>query len=342
MSDDAFYRLFQEDMSGDPFRMVVACVLVNVTPWSAAQGPHAELMDRWPTPETMATADVSEVSYMYRTANASEPPFRCLDLFSGIGGFSLGLEATGGFETVAFCEVDPFCRRVLARRWPKARIYDDVRSVDERRLVGDGLPVPDVICGGFPCQDISVAGRGVGIDGPRSGLWTEFARLVGDLRPRYAIVENVAAIASGRGLDRVLGDLTEVGYDAEWHLIPASAVGAPQERDRCWVVSYPQGTGQDGEREEGLVRGPPSQLGRLYRVGGGRLGTWDEPEPRLVRMADGLPEGLDDRLRCLGNAVVPRVVETIGNAILWREGRRGGDAPEDSAVTPRFSALHAP
>jgi DNA (cytosine-5)-methyltransferase 1 len=162
---------------------------------------------------------------------------RVLDLFSGIGGFSLGLERTGGFKTVAFCEIEPFPRRVLAKHWPKVPCYHDVRQLTADRLSADGIAV-DVICGGFPCQDISLAGAGAGLAGERSGLWSEFARLIGELRPRFAIVENVSALLS-RGLGDVLGDLAEIGgYEVEWHCIPASAVGAPHRRDRMWIVAY--------------------------------------------------------------------------------------------------------
>lgn len=161
---------------------------------------------------------------------------RVLDLFSGIGGFSLGLERTGGFRTVAFCEIEPFCQRVLAKHWPGVPIYDDIRTLTATRLAADGIGI-DVICGGFPCQDISHAGKGAGITGERSGLWRDYARLVGELRPRYVIVENVSALL-GRGIGDVLGDLAEIGYDAEWHCIPASAVGAPHRRDRVWIVAH--------------------------------------------------------------------------------------------------------
>jgi DNA-cytosine methyltransferase len=176
----------------------------------------------------------------------NKPVLNVLDLFSGIGGISarksrdavsLGLERAG-MRTVAFCEIEPYCRAVLRKHWPNVPCYDDVRTLTADRLEQTEL-LPDVICGGFPCQDISIAGKGAGIEGERSGLWKEYARIIGELRPRYVIVENVAALL-GRGLGRVLGDLAALGYDAEWHCIPASAVGAPHRRDRLWLVAYPQ------------------------------------------------------------------------------------------------------
>jgi DNA (cytosine-5)-methyltransferase 1 len=159
-----------------------------------------------------------------------------LDLFSGIGGFSLGLERAG-MRTVAFCEIDDYCRAVLRKHWPSVPCYQDIRELTAGRLARDGIFV-DVICGGFPCQDISAAGKGAGITGERSGLWFEYARLIGEIRPRFVIVENVAALLA-RGLGEVLGELAAIGYDAEWHCIPASAVGAPHRRDRIWIVAYP-------------------------------------------------------------------------------------------------------
>ena len=173
--------------------------------------------------------------------------YNLLDLFSGIGGFSLGLERSGGFKTVAFCEIEPFPRAVLAKHWPEVPCYEDVRTLTAERLAADGIAV-DAICGGFPCQDISVAGNQAGIgEGTRSGLWSEIARLVGELRPRVVIVENVANLLSGPSgrpggwFGAVLGDLAALGYDAEWHCIPASAVGAPHRRDRIWIVANAQG-----------------------------------------------------------------------------------------------------
>jgi len=164
---------------------------------------------------------------------------KLLDLFSGIGGFSLGLERAG-FETVAFCEIAPSPRHLLATHWPNVPCFEDITTLTAE-MVG---PV-DAICGGFPCQDISFAGKGAGLAGERSGLWREYARLVRELRPRYVIVENVAALL-GRGLGDVLGDLASLGYDAWWDCIPASAVGAPHRRDRLWIVAYPGGEQHEG------------------------------------------------------------------------------------------------
>lgn len=200
--------------------------------------------------------------------------FKVLDLFSGIGGFSLGLEKTGGFETVAFCEIEEFPRKVLNKHWPNVPIYEDVRDVTAERLRADGI-VPDVITGGFPCQDISVAGNQAGIgEGTRSGLWSECARLLGEIRPRYAIFENVTALLSGERGDwfkRVLWDISQVGYDAEWHCIPASELGANHHRDRVWILAYPNShsdetdTGKAGK--EGEVQGIGGEAGhsRLSR-----------------------------------------------------------------------------
>ena len=158
-----------------------------------------------------------------------------LDVFSGIGGFSIGLEAVG-MQTVAFCEINPFCRKILTRHWPSVPVFSDITTVHKEDL--KTLPTIDVIAGGFPCQDISVAGKGGGIKAKRSGLWKEFARLINEVRPKYAIIENVANLRS-TGLISVLQDLWEIGYNAEWHCIPASAFGAPHRRDRIWIIAYP-------------------------------------------------------------------------------------------------------
>lgn len=193
---------------------------------------------------------------------------KVLDLFSGIGGFSLGLERTGGFETVAFCEIEEYPQKVLAKHWPGVPIYNDVMELTNDRLNADGI-FPDIITGGFPCQDISVAGNQKGIgEGTRSGLWSECARLVGEIRPDYAIFENVTALlsgADGKWFQRVLWDISQIGgYVVEWHCIPASQLGAHHHRDRIWIILR----NTDSERLEELdlasLSGEPVQSSRGY------------------------------------------------------------------------------
>jgi len=251
---------------------------------------------------------------------------RVLDLFSGIGGFSLGLERAG-MKTVAFCEIEEFPRKVLRKHWPEVPIYEDVRTLTAARLAADGISV-DLICGGFPCQDISNAGKKTGIDGERSGLWKEYARLIGEIRPRFVIVENVAALL-GRGLSRVLGDLAALGYDAEWNCISAADVGAPHLRERIWIVAYPNSYSESdrtinaetiqapdmadsdsAQREGGWVS---SRILQEHRNSSGS--SWWEAEPALGRVANGDPFRVD-RLKGLGNAVVPQIPELIGRAIM--------------------------
>lgn len=247
---------------------------------------------------------------------------------------------------MAFCEIDPFCRKVLRKHWPEVPCYEDITKLNSDVLRADGIAV-DAICGGFPCQDISFAGSGAGIkDGTRSGLWSHYARLIGELRPKYIIVENVAALLT-RGLDRVLGDLAALGYDAEWHCIPASAVGAPHRRDRLWIVAYAK---CDGWHQAPLVR-YFEQLGRCLSAsckkggskttkslyGSSSISDWgcfeaasydshdsERPsisnhwdyEPEVGRVVDGISiELVQDEIHALGNAVVPQISEIIGRAI---------------------------
>lgn len=236
---------------------------------------------------------------------------RVLSLFAGIGGFDLGLERTGGFRTVAFCEIDPFCRRVLSKHWPNVRQYEDVRELTAATLAADGIDV-DVICGGFPCQDISLAGAGAGIDGSRSGLWSEYARLIGELRPRFALVENVAALLN-RGMGRVLGDLAALGYDAEWHCIPAYYAGPPQPRDRVWIVAYDPSRVEQSRRASGDIVGLQSLVLRE-----GWPANDYAAEPGIPGVAWRVPNRFH-RISGLGNAVVPQIPELIGRAILAAE-----------------------
>jgi DNA (cytosine-5)-methyltransferase 1 len=272
-----------------------------------------------------------------RRERVAMTPFKLLDLFSGIGGFSLGLERTGGFKTVAFCEIEPFCRRVLAKHWPEVPCYDDVRSLTAESLSRDGITV-EAICGGFPCQDISSAGKRSGLNGERSGLWGEYARIICEIRPRIVIVENVADLLH-RGIADVLGNLAEIGYDAEWHCIPASYVGAPHLRDRVWIVAYPNsgrllrgGTdARDGgtvssEGVKRVVCGGDSRESSLADAYGLEMvgaavarqerDSWPD-EPCVDRVADGVSRELvEPRLKALGNAVVPQIPELIGRAIM--------------------------
>ncbi len=246
---------------------------------------------------------------------------RVLDLFSGIGGFSLGLERAG-MQTVAFCEIEPYCRAVLRKHWPDVPIFDDVCALGAESLAS--LEPIDVICGGFPCQDISHAGKRAGLDGERSGLWREYARIIGIVRPRYIVVENVAALAV-RGLLGVLGDLTEMRYDAEWCVLGADALGASQHRERLWLLAYP-----DHARLQGPIWAWQPLTTRdswttSYREPlRSNCGYWP-PGPRAVddipRMADGNANRVD-RLRALGNAVVPQIPEIIGRAIMRAEEMR--------------------
>jgi DNA (cytosine-5)-methyltransferase 1 len=278
-----------------------------------------------------------------------------LDLFSGIGGFSLGLQRTGGFETVAFCDFDKKTHAVLNKNFPGVPIFDDVRT-----LKGEDVGTIDIITGGFPCQDLSVAGKGAGLAGERSGLWYEMHRLIKETQPRWVIAENVSVLRS-RGLEEVLRSLAEIGYDAEWHCIPASAVGAPHRRDRIWIVAYPNGNDrrsgsstksskrhsrmESGSSSAGLVERetqPPMAYTSSEGLEGQRLRTssaeqeqslptsigcvvrvitrsnqWNT-EPNVGRVANGV-SGRVDRLKQLGNALVPQIVTIIGSAILEAE-----------------------
>jgi DNA (cytosine-5)-methyltransferase 1 len=284
---------------------------------------------------------------------------RVLDLFSGIGGFSLGLERTGGFETVAFCEIEDFPRRVLAKHWPNVPIHRDVR-----KLTGGDVGPVDVICGGYPCQPFSTAGKRRGKEDDRH-LWPEFSRLVAELRPSWVIGENVAGHVS-MGLDDVLSDLERQGYACRTFVVPACAVGAIHRRDRTWVVANAISERPDtGASREVINIGVCDELGHRARADGGRQdkqprsaghgptpyalglgqsgsgrttqprnsqahGDWeaDQPfhalerpdEPPVRGADDGVSRGLDEsRLAALGNAVVPQIPYSIGRAILAAE-----------------------
>ncbi len=235
-------------------------------------------------------------------------PLTVGSLFSGIGGFEFGLERTGGFKTVWQCEIDPFCLKVLAKHWPDVKRFTDIK----RMGVDEEIPCVDVICGGFPCQDISCAGKGAGIHAERSGLWWEMLRIIRLVRPRFVLVENVAALLN-RGLDEVLGSLAESGYDAEWQVLSADMFGAPHKRRRMFIIAYPS----DRRTERG-ISSPGNAYPNVRRGGRKKDLRWETDEPMLYRSDDGLPKKLhrDQRLRALGNAIVPQCAQFVGQCLL--------------------------
>tara|TARA_R100000149_G_C5868561_1_gene132863 strand:- start:233 stop:1159 length:927 start_codon:yes stop_codon:yes gene_type:complete len=275
-------------------------------------------------------------------------------LFSGIGGFELGLErAIPNSKTIWQCEQNKFAQKVLKKHWPDVPIYDDIKEIKHGTI-----DIVDIICGGFPCQDISQAGKGKGIaNGDRSGLWFEMLRIIDMVRPRIAIAENVTAITQkGRGMDIVISSLSQIGYDVEWIDVRASDEGAPHKRERIFFVAYSNGersnktydgwigkvnrkgnqifkgrsskqkktTNTDGENDR--RRAKPSK--RVEKKDGSWCGSgenrglqpknyWQETpiEPALCRVDDGISNRVD-RLTCLGNAIVPQCSETIGRYIM--------------------------
>lgn len=262
---------------------------------------------------------------------------RHLDLFSGIGGFALAARWVGGIKTTQFVEIEPFCQKVLAKNFPGVPIHGDVTTFTTHR--GEF----DLVTAGFPCQDISIAGHGVGLDGDRSGLFFEIIRIIREARPRYVVLENVSALLScrkGRDMGTALWQLSESGYDAEWDVIPASALGANHARERAWIVAY-----ANSER-----RSEPER-GECREVLGRRVLSSDSPReklrpsdkcdellaaPRLGDIAkfpranDGVSTGLDEitrrnRIKALGNAIVPQVAMIPLQRIKDLTNETGGD-----------------
>ena len=240
-------------------------------------------------------------------------------MFAGIGGFDLGFERQG-YEIRWQVEKDRYCQRVLQKHWPLGERFEDVRDCGAHNLT----PV-DVITGGFPCQDVSDAGKRAGINGDRSGLWSEMCRIIGELRPRFVLVENVPGLFV-RGIDRVLGDLAEIGYDAEWQVISAADVGAPHLRKRVWIVAHPAGklcngindNIGDGQRSQKVLEFGDS-CGRAnedfpFEGAGDREWEYWATEPDVGRVAHGIPNGVD-RLKGLGNAIVPQIAEHFALAL---------------------------
>ncbi len=284
-------------------------------------------------------------------------------LFSGIGGLDLGLERSfkGQLQTAWQVEENQFCRSVLERHWPNAKRYNDVRTVGAHNLE----PV-EILCGGFPCQDISIAGKGEGLNGKRSGLWWEFHRIINELRPSVVVMENVPAITI-RGLSAVVGSLAQIGYDCQWTIISAKQCGAPHLRRRWFCVAYPYSIGcrtssdtqrehqhrvhREGDTTQGIQQRSEWQSGvgkdsnastntnsqriqeqsiwsesvgqeRQSECGSSqdertRQNYWQgfPTQPPVCRRDDGIPNRVD-RLKSLGNAVVPQCAEWVGQQII--------------------------
>jgi DNA (cytosine-5)-methyltransferase 1 len=257
-------------------------------------------------------------------------------LFSGIGGFELGLERAIPAETIWQVEQEKFCQSILKKHWPKAKIYDDVRNITK-----DNVGPVDILCGGFPCQDISIAGKTKGLKGEKSGLWWEMWRIISELRPRIIVLENVSNIIRLGGRE-VAGSLAQIGYDAEWTTIRASDFGAPHRRERWFCVAYPNSKSQPSRPKlstplEGISSHPKRFNGQVsikgkhpsiqkFRSNGAEWNFWKEGpvESPLCHVDDGIPNRVA-RLKALGNAIVPQCSQWIGEQI-WKSGiLQGGE-----------------
>lgn len=246
-------------------------------------------------------------------------------LFSGIGGFDLGLERAG-MEITWQSEIDPYASRVLKKHWPNVPNLGDIRAI-----IPANIPPVDLICGGFPCQPFSEAGKRRGKEDDRY-LWPEMRRIIEGVRPSWVVGENVPGII-GMELDNVLSDLESLGYATRTFVIPAAGVGARHRRDRVWIVAYSKGPeirrrpeearkGESNAADGSRVGGQDvanAGCGNGQRKGtekrGGSLSAWWESEPDVGRVAYGVPDRVD-RLKGLGNAVVPKIVEYIGRGII--------------------------
>lgn len=245
----------------------------------------------------------------------------------------LGLERAG-MQCQWQVEIDPFCQKVLEKHWPYVKRYSDVRDCGQYNL-----EQVDLICGGFPCQDISNAGKRAGIDGARSGLWSEYHRIICELRPRYVLVENVAALLV-RGMDRVLSDLATSGYDAEWRVFSACEMGFPHSRERLFLIAYPASS-----RRKTTILGYGFKTLSGISITRERCKDWLKPQvdrsipmaetwgpeirgsikPGLLRIVNGIPRSMDisPQLRGYGNAVMPPIAEWIGQQIIKQEVNNG-------------------
>jgi DNA (cytosine-5)-methyltransferase 1 len=232
-----------------------------------------------------------------------------LALFAGAGGGILGGKLLG-WKCVCAVEYDEHARKVLAARQDDGcldpfPIWNDVLTFDGKPWRG----VVDIVTGGFPCQDISAAGKGAGLDGERSGLWSEMSRIIGEVRPRYALVENSPVLTS-RGLGVVLGDLAAMGYDARWGVLGAVDAGGIHKRERIWIVADSAAGGLQGNDQQQQL---PATGGAIQMLDRWRRSHWDDlPSPRYLRRLAGVAEGVE-RIKRTGNGQVPAVV-----ALAWR------------------------
>lgn len=242
-----------------------------------------------------------------------------LDLFHGIGGFALGAYWAGmKFENHYCSDIEPYAQELYKLRFPGSIQLGDITKIKTEDLPNGEW----IITGGFPCQDISIAGHGKGITGERSGLWFDYARIIGNLRPQFAIMENVGELIR-RGMEQVLGSLAEVGYDAEWGNISASNVGACHKRERYWIIAYPAGKRWDSVVKK-IEDGCSKINTKVFDEVQGYISSLDldvEPDFSIAsnnvkRNDDGLSEGMD-RFKGLGNAIVPQIAELLFNRIKY-------------------------
>ena len=237
-------------------------------------------------------------------------------LFSGIGGFELGAKEAG-IETVWSCEYEQFNRDVLRKNFSNTKQYENIIDMEIPEYV-------DIISGGFPCQDISIANTNAdGIKGKRSGLWSEMFRIIRGVRPKYVIIENSPMLLV-RGFERVLCDLSEIGYDAEWQSLSAETFGYPHKRERLYCIAYPNSIGRNEKEFQTSIfnQAIPKASGREFsRAIGWAIRNKDNSE--LLRNDDGFPFVMD-RIKACGNAVVPGVAKYLFECIKLREVARHG------------------
>lgn len=241
---------------------------------------------------------------------------KSLELFAGIGGIALAAE-WAGIETIAFCEREPFCQKVLKKHWPDVPIFDDIRDLNKNSLIERGVDIGtiELISGGFPCQPYSIAGKRKGKEDDRD-LWPEMFRVIQEIRPTWIVGENVANFANME-LERTLSDLEGEGYETQTFIIPACSVNAKHRRDRIFLVSHSNSKRPQRGKKRASNKTTKQQLERLLQTN-----IWDEiSSSRDYRNVNGIPQRMD-RLRALGNAVVPQQIYPILKAIaeVHREG----------------------